>query len=223
MPYNQEIVERVVCKREAVVDQASPECQIERKELLDIQLLGEARNQVVTVILMNPSKANEQEADKTVEKLIQYFHANPLVRTIKLVYLFPMYDPNSNKLHHQLDDIITYRSRKEMKKLIKHNHRVIETAIQASDEVVLGWGNSPEDFPATTYHAQVVRVLKLLRKNDEVSTYIFHMLNNKAKAQTITGDRLLTKAKNPVHPANGEIVKTVQVDIDFLFRIHPKI
>ena len=183
------------------------------RSLLQLSLKKIPASKNVTVVMMNPSKANQKYSDPTINRIIDFFYNEQTldVKNIKIVNLFSFYNPKSITLHENIN-----LSEIELNRLMKDNQHVIGTAIKDSDYIFLGWGNSPEGFHETTFYSQVLYVLTEVKCYKEKKTFVFKIDNKRANSQ-----ENLTKSKNPVHPINGPILDKVEVEIDSLYRILP--
>lgn len=56
------------------------------------------------IILMNPATADCAQSDNTVNKMITYFNQHKF-KSITVLNLFPIYNPNSSNLYNSLQSI----------------------------------------------------------------------------------------------------------------------
>ncbi|GAS81164.1 DUF1643 domain-containing protein [Paenibacillus amylolyticus] len=183
------------------------------RSLLQLSLNKISNSKNVTIIMMNPSKANQKSSDQTINRIIDFFYNEQTlnVKNIKVVNLFSFYNPKSITLHENVN-----LSEEKLSLLVQNNQNVIGLSIKESDYVFLGWGNSPEGFYETAFYSQVIYVLAEIKRYKEKKTFVFKIDNKRANSQ-----ETLTKSKNPVHPINGPILDKVEVKIDSLYRILP--
>ncbi|WP_408894395.1 DUF1643 domain-containing protein [Paenibacillus taichungensis] len=183
------------------------------RSLLQVSLNKISSSKNVTVIMMNPSKANQNYSDQTINRIIDFFYNEQTldVKNIDVVNLFSFYNPKSITLHENIK-----LSEEELNCIVQNNQKVIGSSIKNSDYVFLGWGNSPEGFYETAFYSQVLYVLTEVKRYKEKKTFVFKIDNKRANSQ-----ESLTKSKNPVHPINGPILDKIEVKIDFMYRILP--
>lgn len=105
---------------------------LENRVLLKLSLKRNPTGKTVTVIMMNPSKANQKRSDKTINRVIDCFYDEQKlkVRNIKIVNLFPYYNPKSITLHENI-----MSSRKTQSRLMQDNRDAIRLAIKESDYI----------------------------------------------------------------------------------------
>ncbi|MCL9634254.1 DUF1643 domain-containing protein [Bacillus zanthoxyli] len=231
--YNWELVQEVNCLKEIIINDELNKVKVEKRELLEL-MLKKKRNESILVIMMNPSKADNNVSDHTINSIIDFFSQsshhiikgpciNPISKINKIFIsnLFSIYNPKSKKLNESINKVIEYHSIDYLIELIESNHNKIFETVDEVDQIVLGWGDCPDNFHVTTYHVQITRVLDYLttKKKDRIST--FHIKNVRASRRGIQSENMLTNKKNPVHPINGEIKGLLKVDIDPLYRISP--
>jgi hypothetical protein len=235
--YDEELVESKTCNKVDVIKDMTRNIHIKKREILDITLKKDG-NKTVLVILMNPSRADDIESDKTIKSLIKYFSqfsypvnnekdvtgAIRVITNIKKICvrnLFSIYNPNPRNLNNNIDQIINFLSYDALNKMIEINQLEIEKAISDSDYIVLGWGDCPSNFHVTTFHHQIVKIMEFIMKEEKDQLFVFHVINNRAKKRGFKFKNILTDGKNPVHPSIGEIIGLQRVKIDSIYRILP--
>ncbi|WP_199616245.1 DUF1643 domain-containing protein [Paenibacillus alkalitolerans] len=165
------------------------------RDWLEVSINKEASNTVL-YILMNPSKADQEECDDTVEKLLNFTmdQSNdkdsviPDVGTVIIVNLFPFYKTESNKLYEVLLELTEKRGGYE--DLMKANMRKIRKAIKKSQYIVLGWGDAPKHVDEWHHRELCSGILKVLHKSDDKQVFVFHS----------TREKTVTRKRNPRHP-----------------------
>jgi hypothetical protein len=224
MKYDINIIEKVQCDKKEILENS----EIYKREYLDIILKTNGNNRLL-VIMMNPSIADDEISDKTINGITKYFmngycsannDNNDIVniKYISVVNLFSICCKNSKELNSYFDQISEIENGNEiLKEIISNNRKVIENKIIESNYVVLGWGDSPDNFYETSYYREVLNTLDLLRKFNKTDTYVFHIKNNRQSSEN-----KLTNRNNPVHPSNGDIISLLKVDIDDFYRIKIK-
>ncbi|MBY0117985.1 DUF1643 domain-containing protein [Paenibacillus xylanexedens] len=217
-------IEKVKCHKEVVWKDLQHGDEIEKREYLSVTLKSSGIKQL-TVIMMNPSNADSEESDATINKIVKHFNKNDNklyrdIKTINIVNLFSICSSKSKELNEKLEKIIL-NNVIEVSDIIFSNRSMIETKISDSEFIVLAWGDCPIDFYATTYFREIESVMNFLKKFEKKKTFIFHVENKRAKARGVAYDNELTSLKNPVHPSNGEIKSMIKIKIDALNRIIP--
>jgi hypothetical protein len=226
--YNLNIVEKVDTNKKCIL----PNLRIETREYLDITLKTNGNNMLL-VIMMNPSIADNMESDETINSIIEHFgygyssvnnnkHGIQNVKYISVVNLFSICCQKSkelnsiiNKIHEETNGNV------KISKNIINNRNIIKDKIFRSNYVVLGWGDCPENFYETTFHREIINVIDFIKEFKKNDIYIFHIKNLRAAARGVSSENILTNRKNPVHPSNGDIISLLKVKIDGLYRIIP--
>ncbi|AET67568.1 Protein of unknown function (DUF1643) [Desulfosporosinus orientis DSM 765] len=210
---------------------------MEKRELLEFKL-KKPGDKIALIIMMNPASANSSYSDGTINGLIEFLindcsvsnevHQNKLriindISNILITNLFSIYNPNSKDLNKSLNKIIQYKSYEFLSKVIESNHKEIDEAISDSQYIIFGWGDCPKDFHTTVFHNQIIKVMQSIISHKKEELFVFHIINNRAKARGVAFDNVLTKAMNPVHPSNGQITDLLRIDIDTIYRILPRV
>jgi hypothetical protein len=100
----------------------------------------------VLFILMNPSKANEYESDRTINKCasIAFNDLKQLkIGRFSIVNVYPFYESNSTKLNEVLIKVNKYSRTFGYQELLD-NLKVIQNEIKHSDYIVIGTGGIPK-------------------------------------------------------------------------------
>lgn len=103
-------------------------------------------NKSILFILMNPSKANEYESDRTINKCasIAFNDLRHLeVGKFCIVNVYPFYESDSTKLETLLNKVRSTSRSFYFKELIR-NLQTIESRVKRSDYVLLGTGGIPK-------------------------------------------------------------------------------
>ena len=103
--------------------------------------------------MMNPSKANQNCSDQTVNKVLNFFKDNSKIPISKVIILnlFPYYENDSKKLVNRIKSINSNELQENIDVFTKH--------ISESDFIVLAWGNVPKGF--------VQKYIMRMSKNNE--------------------------------------------------------
>lgn len=153
----------------------------------------------VLCIMMNPSKADEDQSDNSVNKVIKYFRDS--YGFINIVNLFPFYETESPKLSELINKI---KKEPEFNKIIKTNLCKIKTEINRAEKIVLAWGD-PANDEITQMHYSISREI-FSYIADKENIYVF---------DTRKLDTTLTKKGNPRHPirlGNSIFIKKAKVE-----------
>lgn len=209
------------CKNNSIVWTESP--MLEERRLLRL-CLNRDGEKTVTVIMMNPSKANSEHSDKTVNQLIDFFFNQPIsvenessrkvanIKYLDIVNLFSAYNPNSSHLYKNINQLVSQKTYGFFTELIKLNNTTIRDSIKDSDYIVLAWGDCPDKFNEILYYNQVVKTIKSITSYGRKEAYTFKIYNKRQ-------DKILsiTKKGNPVHvinAINGDIQCLIKVELD---------
>lgn len=150
---------------------------INKRYCLCLDIKNEETEKRVLMIFMNPSQADENISDRTVNRAFSYFlnvikPSYPDYTGIEVLNLFPEYLTDSKELFK----IVKTINRKNKLALIT----AIELAIEEKRMIVLGYGNHPK---------------KMKNLHNRQVTFLLELLNNK-KIHYVS---LLTKDGNPRH------------------------
>ncbi|NRG28812.1 DUF1643 domain-containing protein [Bacillus circulans] len=190
-PYNSTYVDKVIeCEVENLID------NIDGRYLLKIKLRNNFTN-TLTIVMMNPSKANELCSDDTVDKVISFvFQMNSVedsliknIGFINIVNIFPAYEPNSKELNDILEVII---GKGKFISMQSKNRITFEKALAESQYVVLAWGDVPSKVNVKNHTHEVLMMYNLLVK------YI--LLDNTYVLKYREYEQILTNKKRPRHP-----------------------
>jgi hypothetical protein len=152
-------------------------------------------------IMMNPSKADENESDSSVNKVIEFFKKE--YRTIKICNLIPIYLTKSSEMNQLFDEFQEEKCRDTFCEIIKHNFTTISREINELDKdarVVLAWGDPPEGFDKRLHQEYVDKVLASI---ESLPNYYIFETNNPH------GD--ITKLGNPRHPSRNTLTGLLKI------------
>ena len=156
--YNKKFVDKVlrIEKDEQVFDGET----IKRRFLLEIKLKNKENENSVAVIMMNPSEADEEKSDRTINKVVKYVFNNDKTKgygRILIMNLFVAYKTKPegvNKLIAKSDfDYVVGN-----KDSIISNNEYILNATKESELTIIAWGKGS----ITRYRERSNAVLKLL-------------------------------------------------------------
>ena len=146
-------------------------------------------NESIIVILKNPSKADEDKSDYTVNRVISYIYncktdSNSILNNISsiiILNLFPIYEPKSNKLPKSItESTVRELNLNEIKKYTSQHKKVI-----------VAWGNHPANLKRE-FETLSSETLRILTENENT---IYHI-------------GLLSKSNNPKH---GQVWKNIDI------------
>lgn len=104
---------------------------------LEIPLNNWENENELLVIMMNPSKANKEESDRTVNKVVQYASQNRY-RKLIIMNSLPFYETKSEKLNAVIRQIVDG----EAERALEHNFSEIQEAISnLTRDILLATGN----------------------------------------------------------------------------------
>lgn len=113
------------------------------------------KGESITVILMNPSYADEYNLDCTLYNVREYL-TNKGFSDFEVLNIFPIRMPNSDKLTELMNK---YDAKGEIQEL---NQKYIESVLKKSNKVLVAWGGK--------YHAKAKWMFDLL-KDKELLAY----------------------------------------------------
>ncbi|MFC5733414.1 DUF1643 domain-containing protein [Cytobacillus gottheilii] len=157
---------------------------------LEIQNSLQSNNHKTVVIMMNPSAADANNSDETVNKVIKALRT--ISETIYILNLFPFYEPNSKKL----GDLV---KKKTNIHIVNQNKVAISQAIKNADKIIFAWGDVPKGLSAKLHNERVKSVIDIVNLyNKENCLYVFNYIQkNKLK--------FISKKKRPLHPSRKNI------------------
>ncbi|MEG0479369.1 MAG: DUF1643 domain-containing protein [Clostridium sp.] len=218
--YDENLVSRVTCDS-SYIDKTND--TLEQRKKLKITLKNKKQEKTATIIMMNPSKADNDKSDKTVDAVVEFFgNLNSKsydisskemeklkeIKYLQITNLFSIYNPKSKELKNSIDNIMKYVMKEYFKKLMDDNFRSIKESIDKSDIVIIGWGNCPTNFNEILYIKRICEIVKYL-KGKEILLLAFKIYDTKFKKI-----KSITERGNPYHPINGDIVGVVKIYID---------
>lgn len=133
----------------------------------------------VLVIMRNPSKANKDISDKTINNVLGFCHNK--YDGVYMTNLYPYYETNSTKVKDFIESV-SYEEQMEK------NAQILDTLLESVDEVIAAWGtNNTGSKYDKGYEDVIGQILETLnKKNKDVYAMRF------------------VASKNPWHPRNWE-------------------
>lgn len=169
------------------------------RSYLDVRFsIGNNRKStVITYIMMNPSKADNDISDLSVNAVIKLSYNLACKQGIgnvkvNIVNLFPFYETNSKKLYEKLE---RYAEKEYIINVI------IEERINESDTIIFAWGNIPPKC-------------KELHQNKV--QFFFNKINRKDNTFVLRThyDNVLSQKANPMHPNRKRLIGLAGCYID---------
>lgn len=120
-------------------------------------LLRADQSERVTVILKNPSSANEKKADATIRKVETYVYKHfPKVKTLSILNMFAIRATDVKEVNlilkdHSINYLIGPENNNEIKNLMKN-----------SDHIICAWGNN-NGIHQKTYYQRIDEITNILK------------------------------------------------------------
>lgn len=133
----------------------------------------ETRTKKLTIILKNPSSANEQKADQTINRVQQYVYEHfKDVKTVTILNLFAFRatdasDVEKNRLQSNLDYVIG-----------EFNDQYILDNINKCEYIIFAWGGKSA-INKKAYDERIDNLMNLLKQCDLSNKQIFRVNDNK--------------------------------------------
>lgn len=181
---------------------------ISKRNLLSVKI-GESKDKILCV-MMNPSKADTQQSDRTVNKVLNLLE-NTNAGIIEIVNLFPIYKTNSNELYTSLQEVINVIGFDGFDRLIAENDKLIRRKIVHADLIIFAWGDTPENMPCILHMKQCMKILSVASTIESEKFCIF---------KTKRWEKYLTKLGNPRHPNRNKITDLISCTVDKFGIIH---
>ncbi|MFJ8515337.1 DUF1643 domain-containing protein [Lysinibacillus xylanilyticus] len=146
---------------------------------LTIPFLNRREGLSVGIILMNPSGANKDKSDGTVNKLIDFFYDNPIdghqIKDISICNVLPVYASNTPTA---LTKIRSLKEANVLDRVQKLNETKVAIAMKDKKLIVLGWGKPDvKTIPNLLYYKEVLRIVDLLSILHKDDLYVFDIKN----------------------------------------------
>ncbi|MDQ0972420.1 hypothetical protein QFZ31_002298 [Neobacillus niacini] len=165
--YNAEYVKRIIdCQHETLTD------SIQARYFLSIELKN-ASNKIATFIMMNPSKADQNISDITVNKLIKFAFTKGRgnIGIIQIVNLFPFYETNSPNLQAIINRVQNNNTL-NLEDIISNNNNIIFKSLEESKWTILAWGDPSENIDIDLHQTQCRSIIKHIKNIDNSNIYV---------------------------------------------------
>jgi len=121
-------------------------------------LLSPDRGKTISVILKNPSSADEKRSDSTIRKVETYIWKNfPDVRYVRILNIFAFRATDAVEVNERL------RSIYEMSVIGIENDAFFKTTLAKSDYLICAWGG-PSGIDNKSYSSRIMAVKELIHE-----------------------------------------------------------
>ncbi|HDR6271261.1 TPA: DUF1643 domain-containing protein [Bacillus cereus] len=178
---------------------------------LTIPFLNRREGLSVGIILMNPSGANKDKSDPTVNKLIDFFYDYQIdghqIKDISICNVLPVYASNTPSA---LTKIRSLNKANVLDRVQKLNEAKLTIALKNKRLIVIGWGK-PEvkTIPNLLFYKEVLRIVDLLSTLHKDDLYVFDIMN---------AISTFTENGDPRHAGRSVILKDlIKISVPELF------
>lgn len=128
-------------------------------------LLESTRDQTTTVIMKNPSSANEQRSDSTIRKVETFvFLRFPQTRYLNILNIFAFRATDAIELHHlMMDD-------SEDAGIGSENDVYFKKLLAESNNIICAWGG-PSGIDKAIYGRRIENVKNIIRDHNTLPVY----------------------------------------------------
>lgn len=157
VPYDKAFFKRVVDIKE---DKTT---EIPRRYSIEIELNRSGNSKAdenIVIIMMNPSKANKNLSDDTVNRVIKEIHTQrKRVKIITILNLFVVFEKDSTKLKDYICDTGYEFTAGIDDSNLYNNDDIIEQRCKNANEVIIAWGDGKQKW----YRRRENEVLSILK------------------------------------------------------------
>ncbi|ENK0837966.1 DUF1643 domain-containing protein [Clostridium botulinum] len=133
---------------------------IKRRFILEIKLKNREGNKSAVVIMMNPSQADYEKSDRTVNRLLKYIHIQlPNIAKVKILNLYAVYKTNPEDVQNIINKSNYEYVCGNIRQYGKTNNQYISEEINGGNIVIIAWGKG--EIPK--YNKRIVEVMNLLK------------------------------------------------------------
>lgn len=149
---------------------------------LTIPFLDRKEGLSVGIILMNPSKANKNISDSTINKLIKFFYDYQVnkrpIKDITVCNILPIYASNTKSTMKKIRDL---HSANILDKVQNCNEDKLKLKMENKSLIVLAWGKpGVRSIPNLLYYKEVLRVVNLVSTLHGDTSYVLEIENAKS-------------------------------------------
>ncbi|WP_010237352.1 DUF1643 domain-containing protein [Clostridium arbusti] len=172
--------------------------------LLEVKYKESNNHNQVLCIMMNPSIANSNESDDTINKILKLLNEKMLFATLKVVNIYQVYKSQSDMLATTLEEIIYKLGKDEFNNIMKKKLSTIYEQIVKVDNIILAWGNPSEGMNEKKYLSRCSQITEFLSYLISKRLFVF---------KTGTWERILTQKGQPRHPSRNNLIDLVDCNI----------
>jgi hypothetical protein len=161
------------------IDEETFKGNVDVRYSLTIPFLNRRGGLSVGIVLMNPSEANEDKSDGTVNKLIDFFYDYQIdgrhIKKITICNVLPVY---ANNTISAITQIRALHEANVLDRVQKLNEDKLAIAMEDKRLIVLGWGKPQvKTIPNLFYYKEVLRIVDLLSRLHKDDLYVFDIKN----------------------------------------------
>lgn len=161
-------------------------------------------NNQVLCIMMNPSIANSNESDDTINKILKLLSKETLFGVLKVANIYPIYKSQSGMLASAFEEIKNKLVKDELESIMKENQSIIFEQIVKVDNIILAWGDSPEGMNENEY----------LGRCSQITEFLSYLVNKRVFVfKTENWEKILTQKGQPRHPSRNNLIGLVECNI----------
>ena len=142
---------------------------------LDLPYMGDDRdeNQVVSVVLKNPSSADANSADRTIKRVEEYVYRKfERCKTLRILNLFAYRATNTSDVRDRI------RKQGCANVVGSDNDQKLQAAFRHSTSIIAAWGDN-HHIPMTCYRARTRRVREFLRPYRDILQQVVDVQNQR--------------------------------------------
>lgn len=109
----------------------------------------------LVVIMKNPSCADENNSDRTVNNILKFAHENNYTK-VHILNLYSLYSTDSKKIKYLVN------GDKKLVAVGEDNDKVIKETIENVEDIIIAWGTSPKGMKRS-YKERVEEVLRFFK------------------------------------------------------------
>jgi hypothetical protein len=160
VPYDKTFFKKVIDIKEDKITENPRRYSIEIE--LNRSNNSEADENIV-IIMMNPSKANRELSDDTVNRIIKEIHIQrKKVKIITILNLFVVFEKDSKKLKDYISEPGYEFTAGVNDGDLYNNNDIIEQSCKNANEIIIAWGDGEQKW----YRRRENEVLSLLKRTD---------------------------------------------------------
>ena len=157
-------------------------CDDECRFLIEADLKNGSTNKIALVIMKNPSKANHQESDQTINRVLEVMYESGYGKCY-VVNLIPYYGTNSRTIAQKADSD---------EGILRRNDNYIKSKIEVASRIFVAWGGN-SGFDAIFYDERIKEI-----KNMLINKKVYCYKKN--------------KNGTPIHPSRNQWRKGIKDD-----------